>query len=285
MQCLTPLIIYRHEREYDHPTRLKSDVVPCGLCPACLRTRQKGWVFRLKQELKIAHSSQFLTLTYEDEHLPFSNNGLATLKIKDHQNFIKRLRKNIKEHFPEEIKAPIKYYSAGEYGGETDRPHIHSIMFNLPESYIKHPELIIKDWQKGHVQAKAVHGHNIGYTTGYLHKTLYTDGVQEGDDRKKEFSLMSKGLGKNYLSEEMLEYYRKVKTPYLTVESGYKIQMPRYYKNKIYVSESDKYEAQKASERFMEDNPQFKDEKHRHDLVTNEIRKQVKKNLIERKQL
>lgn len=54
----------------------------------------------------------FITLTYDDEHLPLG----MSLVPKDLQDFLKRFRSRI---------APIKvrYYGVGEYGDQTQRPH------------------------------------------------------------------------------------------------------------------------------------------------------------------
>lgn len=287
MQCLTPYTLYRAKgnksrlgKEYAF-----SDVVPCGKCPACLRLRQFNWVFRLKQEQLRAHSSAFLTLTYNDEHLPFSENGLMTLKPKDHQLYMKRLRKSIKTHFQDEIKAPIKYYTCGEYGELYNRPHFHSIIFNLPQSYIKHPELITKDWQNGNTLLAVCNPKTIAYTTGYINKTLYTQKERDPlDDRKKETSLISKGIGENYLTPDRKNYYKKVLTPYLTVENGDKIPIPRYYKNKLYTDRENKILQEKTKLHLLS-HPQYLDEKNRRDVVSEEIRKHDKKQLLTRKKL
>lgn len=44
---------------------------------------------------------------------------------KDMQDWLKRLRQNIRPF-------KIRYFLVGEYGGETQRPHYHVILFNFP---------------------------------------------------------------------------------------------------------------------------------------------------------
>ena len=61
--------------------------------------------------------------------------------------------------------------------------------------------------------------------------------INEQDNRKPEFSLMSKGLGNAYLTPQMIQYYRKRKLFCITKEEGHIISMPRYYKNIIYSKE------------------------------------------------
>ncbi len=283
MKCETPITLFRKERDYDHPTRMKSDVVPCGKCPACLKRRQSSWIFRLEQEQKTSSSSAFITLTYSDPNLPYSKNGYPELSKKDHQLFMKRLRKTIRHHFPHHNKK-LRYYSCGEYGDQTHRPHYHSIMFNLPQEYIDHPELLERDWKNGQVQVATCNSKTISYTTKYINKTLYTHKQHDLDDRQKEFSLMSKGLGQNYLTPAIIAYYKAIKTPYLVKENGEKATMPKYYKDKIFTSE-EKHLINHKTKKYLQENPTFNSEKHKFDYIRNEIKKQEKRNLLERQKL
>ena len=106
-------------------------IVPCGKCPECLANKRSQWSFRLSQELKYTEfNSFFITLTYDDLHLPFaipeigSNMvGSPTLVKSDLQLFFKRLRKKLATN--------IRYYAVGEYGSRTSRPHYHAIVFNI----------------------------------------------------------------------------------------------------------------------------------------------------------
>ena len=83
-------------------------MVPCGKCAACLTNKRKEWTFRLNQELHVSSSSFFITLTYDDEHIPVTEEGLPTFSKRDIQLFIKRLRKN--------TNRKISYYIVSEYG-------------------------------------------------------------------------------------------------------------------------------------------------------------------------
>ena len=44
--------------------------VPCGKCYVCRRMRSKTWSVRLLHESSEHSANVFLTLTYDDEHLP-----------------------------------------------------------------------------------------------------------------------------------------------------------------------------------------------------------------------
>jgi hypothetical protein len=76
---------------------------------------------------------------------------------------------------------------------------------------------------------------SIGYTLKYMTKPGKIP-QHKNDDRQKEFSLMSKGLGNNYLTEQMIIWHKNKLTErmYVPMKDGKKIAMPRYYKDKIY---------------------------------------------------
>jgi hypothetical protein len=149
-----------------------------------------------------------------------------TLKKEDVQLFFKRLRK---AHEKKQNKKPIKYFAAGEYGGRTNRPHWHIILFNADIN------LISNAWDLGHCHFGQVNEASVGYSLKYICKKGKIP-MHQNDDRQKERSLMSKGLGKNYLSENMVKWHKKSLDDrlYCNLKDGKKIAMPRYYKDKIY---------------------------------------------------
>ena len=232
-QCLAPIILKKDNRKTtsDYAT----DIFPCGKCPNCVKRRVQGWVFRISEEQKQALTAHFITLTYSDENLPYSDNGLPTLDKTDFQKFIKRLRKAL----PKDVSNPIKYYACGEYGTKTHRPHYHAIIFNLPPYSFDMAKLITEKWGIGQIDIASVTPASIAYVAGYCMKKVEGDpvGTLDSDDRKLEFSLMSKKLGLNYLTPKRQEYYQRKLNPYLTIEDGKKIAMPRYFKDKLFTDE------------------------------------------------
>lgn len=200
--------------------------VPCGKCPDCKATRVFGWQFRLMQELKRSTHASFVTLTYDKAHLPYLGNR-ASLSVSDCQLFFKRLRKRTPGQ-------KIKYYLAGEYGGVSWRPHYHIILFNCANPYD-----VDKAWQMGsthHVQD--VNEATIGYTLKYINKPKRVPQYKD-DPRKPEFSIMSKGIGLNYLTPQMCDWHHAdlLERMYVNGSQGKKIAMPRYYKLKLYSAE------------------------------------------------
>lgn len=107
--------------------------IPCGRCIGCRLEYSRQWANRCLLELQYHDSAYFVTLTYNDDAVPRSlysdeSNGEAheamTLRKKDFQLFMKRLRRR----FPDD---KIRFFAAGEYGGNTFRPHYHAILFGL----------------------------------------------------------------------------------------------------------------------------------------------------------
>lgn len=214
-QCITPFIAKTKDM-----TRPEVPV-PCGKCPECVARRTSAWSFRLMQEDKISSMSNFITLTYDTKHVPISRAGYMSLSKRDIQLFFKRLRK-LNEN-------QIKYFMSGEYGSQTMRPHYHIILFNCAI------ETIQEAWALGRVHYGTVSGASVGYTLKYLSKPGRVP-FHKNDDRQPEFRLMSKGLGKNYLTEQMTCWHKADldNRVYVNLEDGKKCSMPRYYKDKIY---------------------------------------------------
>lgn len=119
--CLNPII-----RDYID--------IPCGKCVGCLLDRSRDWASRCMLEAQYHDHNCFITLTYNDDHLPdkrdmiddltgeISESPFRSLQKRDFQLFMKRLRKDL-----EPIK--IRYFACGEYGSKTYRPHYHAIIF------------------------------------------------------------------------------------------------------------------------------------------------------------
>ena len=218
--------------------------LPCGKCPACRSRRASAWSFRLMQEEKISSSAYFLTLTYDTNNVHITEKGRMGLNKRDLQLFFKRLRKR----HPAERK--IRYYAVGEYGSKTERPHYHVILFN---SSIEH---IQPSWQLGQVHYGTVEAASVGYTLKYISKVSKFP-KYVGDDRAKEFSIMSKGLGKSYVSDKTILWHLDdhINRMYLNIPDGKKIAMPRYYKERIYNEEQREQIAMcarlKAQEEFI----------------------------------
>jgi len=186
-KCITPFYVKDKYNGENIP-------VPCSKCPPCKKRRTSGWSFRLMQEEKRSLSALFITLTYNSEHIPITQKGYMNLDKTDLQKFMKRLRKLSNQK--------LKYYVCGEYGSKNMRPHYHMILFNANK------EMVEKAWSLnnkplGSIYIGEVSEASVGYTLKYMTKKGKIP-LHKNDDRLKEFSLMSKRLGDNYLSTNMI---------------------------------------------------------------------------------
>lgn len=116
--------------------------LPCGQCAACRLEYSRQWAVRCVLEASQWQHNYFVTLTYNDWHVPYNkfeafdyytgevyDDIALTLVPKDLQDFMKRLRINFKRHYNHE---GIRFYACGEYGSDTKRPHYHLCLFNCP---------------------------------------------------------------------------------------------------------------------------------------------------------
>lgn len=202
--------------------------LPCGRCPPCKKRRIDGWVFRMLQEEKRSVTARFITLTYDTRHVPISPNGFMTLDKGAFPLFMKRLRKNTGMGF--------KYYACGEYGTLNKRPHYHAIVFcdSYPNDRAYCDAWTVDGVQIGVVDVAQVSSDSIAYVVGYINKSSYRRDHSR-DDRIPEFSLMSKGLGSNYVTPAVVRYHKAdLSRNYLSREGGNIIAMPRYYRERIF---------------------------------------------------
>lgn len=154
----------------------------------------------------------------------------------------------------------IKYYACGEYGGETHRPHYHAIIFNIPPFFLEHAGVMETIWQHGGVYIDKVTNASIAYVAGYVQKKLDKEqvGTLDGDDRSPEFSLMSKKMGISYITPEKKKFYKNQLNPYLILEGGEKMAIPRYFKEKIFDEKEREILNEKAI-KHLDKTAQFKD--------------------------
>lgn len=141
-------------------------------------------------------SNAFVTLTYDDEHLPKD----GSVSIRDMQLFIKRLRKQ---------GYKFRYYLVGEYGDQTYRPHYHLALFGFPQCFRGQTDLrksvccktcssIKSAWQsQGAIQVAFLEPASASYIAGYVTKKIKGLGVSLPPGLSPEFQRVSlkPGLG------------------------------------------------------------------------------------------
>lgn len=211
----------------------RTTVFPCGHCGACIHNRIQDWTFRIKMHQKYANKrSQFLTLTYDDQNLPYAcdEDGVIThpeLRKREVQLFFKRLRKNSGE-------SKISYICVGEYGTTTWRPHYHVLLFANVSDYHIYKSWIINDRIIGGIHFGRVEDDSIGYVAKF-HATKRPAEIFKKIGITPEFFICSKGIGKKFLTKKMTEYVKDKKL--ITIENGVKLRLPRYYWDKVFTEE------------------------------------------------
>lgn len=116
--------------------------IGCGRCVVCRINRARSWAVRCMMEAEFSPMCYFVTLTYDDEHLPVQTclvdwrSGVAAdlpvLKKSDLQGFMKRLRSALKYRG---YTGDVRFFACGEYGSvfRTWRPHFHVLLYGMPD--------------------------------------------------------------------------------------------------------------------------------------------------------
>lgn len=233
MKCSYPMY-YR--------TRDGMKMHPCGQCMKCRITKRQEWTLRLLLEARCVKYVWFITLTYDDNHVPngccvaCKNAFKKTIIHKDSlckadtRNYLKRLRKRLKK--------PYRYYIVGEYGEKTYRPHYHLLLFTDENIEIGNYEKLgrgnrsrysypdspfTKAWPYGFVDISAAIDEKsrqsiISYVCGYVVKKLTNpknmkEIFGENNQKVPEFATMSRkpGIGFNIITS-IVERLRKYRT-------------------------------------------------------------------------
>lgn len=248
LDCLFP--IYRPVDGYSEKLRVR-----CGSCFNCKMFRRQEWCLRLQMESKYWTNMCFVTLTYDDEHLPInevssyvfedSTTGeevflrFPTLADSHLRNFIKQLR-NFEageiHDFGENrdgkrrVYRGLRYFAVGEYGTRRGRPHYHLMLFGVGCSS-KEVQLISKAWDnKGFVDVKPFTPERCVYIAGYVQKKLFENSELQKDIYKfkvREFLRCSQHLGEQYILDHISDYDDE--HCYL-VQNGYIKSMPRQFR-------------------------------------------------------
>lgn len=223
--CISPIMLKKETPKQFVNDSYRMQEVPCGKCIECMKLRVNSWFIRLMNELKHCESAYFITMTYDDFHLPYTENGNMNLNYRDVQLFMKKLRKLNNE----KTDKKIKYFVSGEYGENTHRPHYHMVIFNVADV-----DFIHRCWIYGGVHVGKVEEKSIYYTLKYTLKRAHKGVLDPLDDRANEKALMSKKLGIKFLTDSMIKYFKDDVTRPVTYLDNKKLPLPRYYRDKLF---------------------------------------------------
>lgn len=166
----------------------------CGQCTPCRVNRRRIWVHRIMLESTQHMSNCFVTLTYDDEHIPEG----GSLAKKDFQDWLKRLRRAVEP-------TRIRYFGVGEYGDVSQRPHYHLALFGYggcESGRTRHNsrrptccgvcDTIRDTWGRGNVYVGDLETQSAQYIAGYVVKKLTNPKDERLKGREPEFGLMSR---------------------------------------------------------------------------------------------
>lgn len=147
-------------------------------------------------------ASSFITLTYDDDGIPRTRDGLMDLEPVDLQKWLKRLRKNTPQK--------LRYYAVGEYGDETQRPHYHLALFGFApcqrgrtrkdylwekRSCCEQCDTVHHTWGHGGIDVAHITDSSARYIAGYIEKKLTHADDPRLQGRHPEFNRMSRHNG------------------------------------------------------------------------------------------
>ena len=214
--------------------------IPCGQCIGCRLEKSRQWAIRCSLESQLYENSYFLTLTYNDEHLPKT----GSLVPDDLQKFLKKLRRYIEYHGSDK---KIRFFACGEYGDNFCRPHYHAIIYNLDIPDLKRfstsfngdiyytSETINQIWKNGYVIIGQVTFESCAYVARYVTKKITGAQADEHyNGREPEFVRMSRrpGIGSAWLDRYKNDVYPH---DYVVIRDGIKVKPPKYF-DKIFES-------------------------------------------------
>lgn len=250
--------------------------IPCGKCVGCRLRKKREWAVRCMHEAQTSvypkghpkegvSRSSFITLTYDEEHLPEDH----SINVKHWQNFAKKLRRE---------KGQFRFLACGEYGEKNYRPHYHACVFghdftedrvhwkdNKQGQPIFMSPSLTEIWGKGLTAIGQVDFDSAAYVAGYVtkkHTAAYKEKQYLRTSEETgaqwqvtpEFAVMSRrpGLG----AEWFAKYHRDVYPDDCVIMKGQKFEVPRYYdtlKERLEDGEMEKIKALRR-ERINEEN-------------------------------
>jgi len=235
--------------------------VPCGQCIGCRLERSRQWAVRCMHEASLYDDNCFLTLTYDDEHLPPG----GSLVKKHASDFIKRLRERVRSA----SGGRFRVYYCGEYGEKLARPHYHLLLFgfDFADKYfwrnsgsgfrLYRSEFLESVWTFGSSEIGAVSFESAAYVARYVMKKRLGRDAKEYYTRVDEFGQvwelvpeftdMSRrpGIGKPWLDRFSKEVY-----DHDSVISNFReARPPRFYDLQLEKEDASRLETIKRSRR------------------------------------
>lgn len=260
MPCFKPLSAYRAKDggvTFDRRASFLSIPIklPCGRCSGCLFERSRQWAMRCFHESKMHMFNEYVTLTYDNEHLPSSGS-----LVRPHtQLFLKRLRKSREP-------AKVRFFGCGEYGPKNKRPHYHMILFNVRFAdrkrykqnsrgeWLYTSKELDELWGMGECTTGDVTFDSAAYCARYVlkkmgHKDFNPEAYvsRYGEVLEPEFPMMSlkPGIGFTWFEK----FGRETYTHDSVIVNRREMRPPRFYDKKMKELDPDRMEVLKKNRR------------------------------------
>lgn len=238
------------KRDADPARELFPVSVPCGRCIGCRLEKSRQWAVRCVHEASLYDANCFITLTYDNEHLPAN----GSIEPEEVVLFMKRLRKRFGEG--------IRSFGCAEYGEKKNRPHYHICLFNFDfkdkklftvqngfNLYIS--ESLSELWGKGHCLIGALTFDSAAYVARYVTKKMtgkkavekyytidqYGEILQEKLPERAVAVSRRPGLGRPWLEKYKTDVYPGD----FVVHDGKKFKPPKYYDYRFEIDEPEKF--------------------------------------------
>lgn len=218
----------------------------CGQCLPCRFNSRRVWTHRLILESKQHEHNAFITLTYDDNHLPAG----GSLDPKECRYWLDRMRKRVGY-------SSLRFYLVGEYGDLSFRPHYHVALFGFPccefgetrldlrrrplANCCQSCTIVHETWARGNIFVGELSIESAQYVAGYVTKKMTSKFDERLGGRYPEFSRQSRmpGIGAGAaddIASELLKFNLEQRSTDVPSELRYnrrKLPLGRYMKRKI----------------------------------------------------
>ena len=220
--------------------RVKFVPIGCGNCMECRKQKQRAWQVRMLEDIKYNRNGKFVTFTFSNEAYTelaaeFEgvstgydlDNAIATLAVR---RFLERWRK--------QYKKSLRHWLVTELGHNgTENIHLHGIIWTDEPL-----TTVAQKWQYGFTwtgdgdqKVNYVNAKTVNYITKYVSK------VDKDHLYYKSIVLTSPGIGNGYTKKNIMSKHNRFNgtntIEHYRTDTGHKIAMPIYWRNKIYTDE------------------------------------------------
>lgn len=150
----------------------------------CERLGEKGQLLFTDECSKYRSGKSYLPVLLSKMKL---GGYISYVSVRDCQNFIKRLRKNLSKYTNEKIR----YYLVSEYGPKTFRAHYHAMFFyDEPVTQAYFSMALCKSWKFGRIDYSLSRGKCASYVAKYVNSNSFIPPIL-GNRSAKPFALHS----------------------------------------------------------------------------------------------